>query len=213
MNNTELKELTLNTFKEAKVPGDKDAVMEQMFAAGIPFGKLQIMYKTVGIAEGYIADPVAVKEAIIDYLDDNSDDLAFDAWTDVEDFIEEASDGITGSTPAVFVRHLRAFCKEAEIELPKKVGKAKGGPRTRGGAIVNALIEYANSTEKLNLTGMFEALVPAVKFPRNAVDYTGTYFSLVYAVKNGISLKEANQAIKLMTQLDKKAIEEAAVTE
>lgn len=207
MANEELFALTKEAFQESENPQDQDAVLALMFSKGVPFGKLKTWYKTVGIKEEFIADPSVVKEAITEYMDENGDSFeAFDEWSDVEDFVTAAVEVIDGSTEAQILRMVRGYCKESEIELPKKT-KGSGGPRKRGGALAASIVDYCNTAETISTRGFYDAVLPAVKGPKNAHYYVGAFFSMIYAVKNGCSLDEANAAMKTMPELKLKDLE------
>ena len=200
---TELMDKVAQIFNEVEDPYDQDDVMGRMFAAGIPFGKLKTLYKATGIKGGFIADPAVVKETITEALDKASEDIeAFSEWSEVTDWADETANEIEGATPTQVLRMLKAYAKDNEIELPKKA--TGGGPRKRGGALAAAIIEYANSTEGPEMTteGFYNAVLPAVKGPKNALYYVGAFFPMVYSIKNGISLDQTNAAMKKMPKLD-----------
>jgi len=206
MTNDEMKALTANAFEESDNTADKDAVMELMFSKGVPFGKLQILYKTVGITDGYIPDPAVVKADVLDRFDEDESDISeLGEWDLVETYIDSVAESVNGATEAFVLRSLRTYCKATGIELPKK--SSKKSARKRGGAVLSAVVDYVNGTEEIDLQGMYEAIRPVVKAPKNAVYYVGVNFVLSYCIKFGVTIPEANAAMSRMTQLNLEALE------
>lgn len=191
----EMKEKVLEILNNAEDVTNKDAVLGEMFSAGIPFAKLNSLYQSVGIEAGLIVDPTKVKEAILNQLEESELDI-FETWNQVEAVAGEIAGEIQGATEKGVLRHLKAYCKENEIELPKHV-KTKVS-RKKGGKIAEAVVNYMIGTDEPTLQGMYDAILPNVKGTKNAVDHTNMNFVSAYAIKNGISLAEASDAVSKM---------------
>lgn len=198
----EMKEKTLEILEAAENPADKDAVLSQMFAAGIPFGKLNSLYKNASIEGGFVVDPAVVKDNLLETLDEVDAASTFGDWTEVEGMVDELVEKVEGSTVAQCLRYFKAWCKDNEIDLPKKP-KASAGTRVGGlGKVNEAIVDYANSTDEVTPQGMYDAILPNVKGPDNAKYYANGNIVLVLALKKGISGKDAAALVKAMPKID-----------
>ena len=207
MSKDQMNAVAKGVFEKANDPYDQDAVLAEMFSAGIPFGKLKVIYRTVGITEGFIPDPVVLKESVIESLD-NTDFDEIETWDELENVVENIASENKGATEVQIMRVLRSYCKESDIELPKKV---KGGPRQRrrgGGALANVMSTYARETvaEAFSPRGFYDAILPVVKGPKNAFYYVTAFFDMVLAIKQAIPLEEANTLVKKMPTLHMKDV-------
>ncbi len=203
----ELKAKTLDILNSVDDANNKDDVLGRMFSAGIPFAKLNTLYRTVAIEAGLIADPSVVKDGVLNHLEENSDDLeSMETWADVETVIASVVEAVDGATSTVVSRNLKAFCKDSDIELPKKA--SKGGSRT--GKISVAVIDYMNSTDEPNKQGMMDAILPCVKGPKNAFDHTNMNFTMALAIKKGITADEASKLANGMAKIGYDKAEEVA---
>jgi len=200
MSMEEMKDKTKAAFEAATDATDKDAVCMAMFQSGVDFSKLNTLYKTVGIAEGYLVDPAVVKEGVQDFLEDYEIDLQ--SWSDVEGVISDILDKVDGCTGTVAMRIIRAHCKDNDIDFPKKA-KASKGPRGRGGKVAIAMVDYFTEADEVTPAGMYEVVLPLVKGPVNAEWNVKTFFAPFYAVKEGMSLKQANKEIKDLASIPK----------
>jgi len=202
MDMKEMKATALEVFNNSATPTDKDSVLADMFAAGIPFGKLNALYRSVGIDNGFIVDPSVIKENIEAELDELDADTTYDEYSEVESTIDAICENVEGATAAQVTRYFKAWCRDNEIELPKKP-KASSGARTGGlGKVTKAMIEYINGTDKPTTQGMYDAVLPHVKGPRNAKDYTNMFFVFALACKFGISGEKAVEGVKAMPKLN-----------
>lgn len=208
----EMRAITKKALDAAEDVYDKDAVVQVMFANGVVFGKLQTLYKTVGIAENFMVDPAKVKEDVNAIFTEAADEIEdIEDWAALEEYADDVVEEVTGATQAMVIRLLRAYFKEFDLTFPKKT---KGGTRVKGGKLAETVINYVNGVsdpKKIDMVGMFKALVPVVRQPSNAYDRVSLYFAIVYATLNGIGIKDAQVAMKKMVQLDPKKLPEVAV--
>ena len=197
----EMHQVAKAAFDRAENPLDQDAVLSEMFSGGIPFGKLKVMYKTVGIGEGFIPDPAVVKESTVDSFDSMELD-EMETWEEVEAVIDSVMQEVAGSTSAQVLRQLKGYCSDADITLPKKTTSGRK-PRQRGGAVTRAMVEYARVTDTKDFTphGLYDVILPHVKGPKNAFHYASTFASMILAIKQGITSKDADALIKQMPPL------------
>ena len=210
MEAAEMKSIAQGVLENAADINDKDTVMSAMFAAGIPFGKLNYLYTKVGIELKLLVDPAELKEKISDELTEH-DFSNLESWAEVEDRIAEIVAVVDGSTDAKVLRAIRAHCKDEFIELPKQEKEAKTS--TRAGKLVTTIADYVNGTDEPTIQGMYEALVPNVKTPKNASDYSKTYIVLCVSIKYGISVPEAVAKVKAMGKIKSGKVEETTEEE
>lgn len=205
-----MKEQTKEILSSAADVNDKDAVMGAMFTAGVPFGKLNSLYQSVGIAEGFLVDPKVVKDEILTNLEESDLD-SFDTWEQVEATAEQIAGEVNGANAAKVLRLLKAFCKDNMIDLPKQVTTRVSRKKT--GKVIPAIVAYINGTEQPTAKGVFEVALPLVKGPKNAYDYCNMYFGGMLACKSGITLEAANELISKMEAISWKDAEVEAPAE
>ena len=198
MTDKELKDLVRGVLADAVDVNDKDTVMAAMFGAGVPFGKLNGLYRSVGVAEGHIVDPKVLNDNIKAALSSAGVGAlpSFAEYGSIGDYCTSMAADIKGATSARVEKHLRDFCNENDIAMAKK-------PCTRtrtaaGGVVTEKVIGYANATDTMTRQGMYDAIVPYVKAPKNAYEYTNLFFNVALACKTGISLADALEAVKEM---------------
>jgi hypothetical protein len=196
MEQAQMKEVTLEVLKSAEDIYDKDAVFAKLFTAGIPFTKIQVLYREVGLAEGLIVDTAKAKEDVFAFLG-NQDILSFEDYAAVialEALILEE----VGSMPADLVmKCIRSFYKEQEVVLPRATREySPRGPR--GSKVAEAIADYAVSTVPENLTrqGMYDVVRPHLKAPKNAYDQVNAMFLVIFAVHNNLTYEAAVETTK-----------------
>lgn len=204
----EMKQKTAEIMSQASDVYDKDAVLAEMFSAGIPFGKLQSLYKSVGVSEGLIADPAEIKENVENAVEE-SEITEFDEYSELEELASSIANDVDGATETQVVRAIKAYCRENEIDVPKKTKAKSPGSRAAGGKIVEAVVNFAakNKPENITRRGLYDAVLPVVKGPKNAYDNVNTYFGVVYAVKNNLSFEVAADQLKSMEGLNLESLE------
>lgn len=201
MDLNQMKEVTKEVLMASTDVYDQDAVLADMFAKGIPFGKLKSLYRKVGVDEGLIADPAEVKESISNAVEE-AEIEAFEAYGEVEELAAGIAKDIEGADETAVIRAIKAYCRDNDIDVPaKKAGG--GGPRVGGGTTGKAIVTYFNTTplESISKRGMYDAVLPVVKGPKNAYDNVNMHFLNNYAVKSGLDYDAAIEAVKQMDVL------------
>jgi hypothetical protein len=200
-----MQDKALEILNQVDDPTDEDYVLGEMFSAGIPFGKLKPLYKKCAIEGGFIADPAVVKEQLTEAITSLDEVGPFDSYEDFQTVVEELVEEVEGSTEAQAERALKAYCKDSDIEVPKKPKKSKSEGRAPRGKIAEAIVNYCFNNTKSEITrqGLYEAILPTVKGPKNAYDTVNMYFTVAYGIKAGLDFEAAQAAIADMPQLPK----------
>ncbi len=174
---------------------EHDDIKGELFSAGIPFGKINTVFKSLAIELGLMKDPAVLKAELIAAVEESD-------WEGAANFaqIEASADEIaedTGATPAQVMVKVRAYCKENDIELPKKAA-SKGVSRAKGGKCPVAIVDLFNEVQKPTKVEFYEVVRPLVKAHKNAMDYMTMFMPLAYAIGNSMTLPDALAEMKDM---------------
>ena len=172
----------------------EDDVKMDMFAAKIPFSKLNALYKSISIELGHIVDPKIVAEGVNEYLDKVDWD-AMESWDEVQTAIDGIAVEVQGATNARVTALVRSFCKNEEIELPKKPKGSGGGGGGKGGKIATAIAELFLTNKTPTKQEFYDAILPNVKGHRNATDVTKIYLGVCLAVTSGRGIAETMEEL------------------
>lgn len=163
----------------------EDDIKMDMFAAKVPFSKLNALYKTISIEEGYIVDPKEVAEGVNAYI--TSGDIDFEAlstWDEVSSIVDGIAGEVNGATATRVLSLIRSYCKDEEIELPKKPKGSSGGGGGKGGKIAQAITALFMTNRNPTKQEFYDAVLPNVKGHRNASDITKMYLGICLGVVN-----------------------------
>jgi len=189
---------------------DKDEVFPKLFTLGIPFTKIPAVYREVGIERGLIIDTAKAKEEIYKDLAQRSI-TSFEDYDAVEELCSSIMDNINAPEDYV-LKVMRAYYKEQEVTMPRKSREyAPRGPR--GGKVAEAMVDYAYATPPKELTkkGMYDAVLPHVKAPKNAYDAVNAMFLTIYAIHNNLTYEKAVDVVKGLELLNLVELEAAYV--
>jgi hypothetical protein len=183
---TKAKEIIISGFEHEQ---DEDAIKVAMVNSGIPFGKVNALFKKIAIAEGLILDPVIIRENLDEAVAETQWD-SFTEWNEFDACIQATADDVEGATYAMALRAAKKFCEAEEIAIPKKVAKQKAS-KTRGSKVDIILANIFNENKQATRQDCYNALLGNVKASKNAVYYVKANYVLCYAIANGITLIEA----------------------
>jgi hypothetical protein len=168
-----------------------DEMKQAMFSQGIPFSKLNPLFKQLSIELGFVVSPAVVTAGIKESMVG----CAWDACTTaehVEAFANQIMAAIPGSTRMRVMQLVKPYTKSLGLTLPEPPA-AVGGTRNKVGPVASAAVEYFNSTEAPTKEGMFNAIRPHVAKHTNAVANTKLYFNVLWAAVNRIALIDASK--------------------
>lgn len=198
MNLEETTLLATQIIEDAHAAGkDEDDVKMEMFAAKIPFSKLNSLYKSISIKLGHIVDPkevtAGIGEAILEIPWEQ-----FTTWDEVEPAISHVVDSIDGATSTRVIALVRTHCRENEIDLPRKPkGSAGGGPRSsKLSETIVALVASNPQATKAEAYDAISPLVGGANRHKNTLYYINTTFAICVAVKTEVSLADVLAALK-----------------
>lgn len=195
MNLEELKTLATKIIDEGFMEGkSEDDIKMDMFAAKIPFSKLNSLYKSIAIELGHIVDPKVVAEGVNGYVDQVDWD-GMGSWDEVQTAIDGIVGEVNGATPQRVLALVRSYCKNEEIELPKKPKGAGGGGGGKGGKIASAIAELFKTNKTPTKQDFYDAILPNVKGHRNATDVTKMYLGVCLAVTSGRGIAEVMEEL------------------
>lgn len=187
----------------------EDDTKQAMFSQGIPFSKLNPLYKSLSIALGFITDPKEVTAGI----KANMVNCQWDACQEhshVEAFVKQLMETVPGATNMRVMQLVKPYVKSLGITLPEPPTAAKG-TRNSVGAVASAAVEYFNSTEAPTKDGMFNAIRPHVAAHKNAVANTKLYFNVLWAAVNRVPLIDASKTTIGM-EIPTEPVDSAVVT-
>lgn len=199
MDNEDIKKLATQIIEDGYAESkSEDDVKMDMFAAKVPFSKLNSLYKTISIELGHIVDPKEVTEGINALLADIPW-ADFEEWDQAEPAIDHIVENVNGATPQRALSLVRAYCKTEEIDLPKKpkaTGGGGGGARSSklANAIVQAVLDGVTSKE--DAYAIINPLVGGKMKHKNTLYYVNTTFAICLAVKTETPLTDVMAELK-----------------
>lgn len=175
---------------------DEDDIKMAMFAAKIPFSRLNAMFKSISIELGLMEDPKVVTEQAT-VLIAKVPWANYTTWTEIEEVVGQLVQKVKGSTAARVITLIRSYCRDEEIKLPTR---AKAGvPRARGGKVPAAIVALFVLTPNPTKADFYNTVLPLVKGHKNAIDYMNMFFGVCLAVKGGVELPGVVEALKTQT--------------
>lgn len=176
---------------------DEDTIKGELFAAKIPFSKINGLYKKAAVANNLIVDPAVVATGITEAVAGSDWDTVEDA-DQVAAIAEEIVGEVKGSTVNKVIAAIRKYYKETlERDFPKKVKKAAS--RARGGKAVRAISDCFLANKQATKQDCFEAVLPHVKGAKNATDNVAMFYLITYSAANACSIDQAYEATKDQT--------------
>lgn len=113
-----------------------------------------------------------------------------------------------GAPRDVVFRTIRTFCKESEIEIPRKprVGGPRGPQRSKIG---EAAVNYAFNTPKEDLTreGLYAELRPLCKNVKAAVAQVNTLLPIIFCVANEVPYDKGMETVDKIPALNTQQLE------
>ena len=168
-----------------------DEMKQAMFSQGIPFSKLNPIFKALSIELGFVVSPAVVTAGI----KENMKTCAWEACTTYEHvlaFANQIMTAVPGSTSMRVMQLVKPFAKSLGVELPAAPASAAGS-RNKVGPVAAAAVDYFNSTGTPTKEGMFNAIRPHVAKHTNAVANTKLYFNVLWAAVNKQSLIDTSK--------------------
>ena len=195
MNLEEMKTVATGVIEEGYTADlDEDDIKMNMFAAKIPFSRLNSLFKSISIELDLMVDPKVVTEQA-NVLVAKIPWANYNTWTEIEEVIGSIVNEVEGSTASRVLTLIRAFCRDEEIKLPTK---AKAGvSRARGGKVPSAIVALFRANAAPTKDEFYAVVLPLVKGHRNAIDYMNMFFGICLAVKGGVELAPVMEALKV----------------
>lgn len=182
---------------------DPDTIKLEMFKSGVPFNKINPLYRATAIEAGLMADPKVVRKELAENIDEDS--LAeLNTWDDVIAAATTLAEQVEGATRAMAIGALRTAAGDAEIEFPKKP-KTAGARGFAGSVIKSLIVDTLNARPDIDSYELFDLIIDKVTGDyrvRNSLEYFNMYAPVVLAGKYGVSLDK----VQLGT-LDKELLE------
>lgn len=187
----------------------EDDMKMAMMQAGIPFSQLAPLFKGLSIDLGFIVDPKVVTANIKAQVEESAWE-SLTSWEQVKACVTQIEEEVKGATYMRIMQLVKPFCKEKGIDLPEEVKAASG---TRANAFMVTAVDYFNGNEAPTKDGMFAVTletipVTAKNKEEKCRQNINKIFHIMWAVKYGVSLKEASVAVAPMAF---KVAEEAPV--
>lgn len=138
-----------------------DEMLVEIITAGVSFRQAGKLFKDTMERLGIRASLKAVKDAARDLLDD----MEFNpqSYEDVEKAIAEILDEVEGATPKQALTAVRSFCRENEIELPKRPAGRRGAVGFR-----RQIFDFLIANPNVSMEDLEEFFVDNGKKPENA---------------------------------------------
>lgn len=209
----EMKEKTLEILQTVENIYDKDDVFAKMFSAGLPFTKIQQLYREVGAESGLLISSTKAKELVENNLAVRGI-TEFENYSALQELASSVLEEVKGVSKDTVLKVIRSYYKEQEVVLPRRPREyAPRGPR--GGKVAEAIVNYAINTSPAEMTraGMYEAVRPHVKAPKNAYDQVNTIFLIVFAIHNSLAYEDAVESAKKIPLLNLSELEAAESTD
>ena len=173
-----------------KAGATEDEIKGEMFKAKVPFGKINAMYKAIGIAKGLIVDPKVVTAEVTAQIVE-SDWESIETWDQVAASAIEIAEEVNGANSTRVLTLITKYCEENTITLPEKTRAARVAT-SRGGKVAQCIHALFSENPVATREDLFKALLAsgAAKAEKNAKFYVGQQYVLAYALKHNCALKE-----------------------
>lgn len=169
---------------------NENDILADLFATGqIEFGFLQKIFKEIAIDKELIIDPKIVKANITAQVEESQWD-SISSFEQIEACCDAIVEEVKGADAKGVMVAIRKYFRDNELEMPKKAAKA-ASTRKRGGKVVEAVVALFNEHQKPTKQDLYEAILPHVKGPENALYYTNQYHTMAFALGNSMSLADA----------------------
>jgi len=179
----------------------EDDIKLEMFTQKIPYSKLNSIFKSLSIELGLMVNPKDVTDGA-NALIEKIDWTVCEEWDNVATNIDHIVDNVDGASAARVLTLIRAFCKDEEIELPRKPkASSGGGGGSKGGKVAVAVADLFAQGQPTKQE-YYDTVLPLVKGPKNALAFMSTFFLICSAAKAGSSLAQAIEDTKDMPMPD-----------
>lgn len=185
-------EIILSGFENKQEP---DVIKSAMFGEGIPFSKLSRIWSAVTKENDLVRSAADITLDITDEVNDA--DLQFDEDFDtISELIDNILKEVVGSTKSRVKSIIKTQFVENEKEFPRKSSTKRGRMGNLNKTMANVFAANKEATQE----DLFNALKEVTKTEKNALDYSKSYYKLLYAVANGFT------ALEVLTVLGKKEV-------
>lgn len=189
----ELKEIAINVIQAGHMEGhDDDTVRMEMFKEGIPFSKINSLFKSTRIDLGLVVDPKVVTEGLNELIQDIPWE-DYSEWSQIEEAITALTDNVDGATSGRALSLVRAYCRNEEVELPRKPKAASTTGGTRVSKLADAIVSLVVANPQATKQEAFEVVYPLTSGKnqyKNAMHYVNTVFSVAQAAATGSVLSD-----------------------
>ncbi len=162
-----------------------DSMMVKLMAAGVPFGKLNTLAKSIAIEEGLLIDPKLITAELTEKIETVNWE-GIEDWEGFQVIAEGLATAVDGATFARAVTLSRAYAKnELDLALPKKPRSAGGGGKGRVGAIAQAVCDLIAANAAPTKQEFYDAMVPVVggnQQHANIIYYMGLHQAVAMTV-------------------------------
>jgi len=171
-----------------------DDIKGALFSAGVPFGKINSIFKTVAIEKELLVDPKVVTAEIQAQIAE-SDWEGAETYTQIEAAANQIAEEVKGAEPKRVLSLIRKWCKVNGISLPAKP-KAKRTLTSRVGRVARVVFDTFSENPYATRQELTDALLAAgaAKAEKNASNYVNLHYVLAYALKNGCTVEEVPTA-------------------
>jgi hypothetical protein len=178
--------IILSGFKAKQSP---DAIKSAIFAEGVPFSKLSVLYSMITKAEKLVADPKEIAAGVDAGI--KAMKIKFGGkkpieYGDLAPGIANIVETVKGATESRVITALKKLFEENETPFPRKPAPTRG----RMGIVAKTVINVFKKNSKASEAELKEALVKVTKTEKNADDYSKQYHKMGYALANGLSANE-----------------------
>lgn len=198
-----------------KNKASKDQIISACFDAGVrSIQELMTLYKTITVEQGLVVDPKKATGLLTAEIE-KSDWASVASYSQLEMIVDEIAAAVPGATEQRIKALITAYCNEKEITLPKKEGsislKSLGGAAVAGMVALFVANKLATKHDCMLVTG--PTIKRTAKDPiKSAQDKVNKFYVPLYALANGITLVEANEATKVQTFDAPEPVEEVPPT-
>jgi len=187
-------EIVTNGVKEGK---DDDAMKQAVFALGVPFSKLNLLYNAILKKEGLSVDVKIVKSSI-DELIAKSGFTLQESFEELKNVAQLISENVKDSSVARVMAQMKKYWVTHETEFPRKPATK----RKAVGYINTALIEMFLANPKTTVEELAAEFAKNAKTPETALSYAKQYHPACFAIANKMTVLQAATALAKMAEAE-----------
>lgn len=160
----------------------EDELKQAIFSLGVPFSKLNMLYKAILKVEGLAIDVKALRETIQGMIEKT--EFSFEeTLAQLKEFADTVVENVPNASAQRVLAQLKAHWKLNEREFPRKAAPVRG----RIGAINKVVIDTFKANPKTTVAELEAALGDSTK---NAAGYAKSLHTMGFALANGLSALE-----------------------